>query len=81
MCEKFLKGEYTPSTTLQTEFDQINIMTYTYESSNKDHASWKKEVALYLLGSISDDIVKFWMKWGPERFSMDIFNVILEQST
>ena len=39
VCEKFLKGEYTPSTTLQTEFDQINIMTYTYESSNKDHAS------------------------------------------
>lgn len=39
VCEKFLKGEYTPSTTLQTDFDKINILTYTYESANPDHSN------------------------------------------
>lgn len=56
-------------------------MTYTYESSNPDHANRKKEVALFLLGSISDDIVKFSLKRGPQKFSMEIFNLILQNSS
>lgn len=81
VCEKFLIGENSPSSTLQSDFESINIMTYMYESNHPDHGNRKKEVALFLLGSISEDIIKFRIWKGTDKLSKSILQVILDESS
>lgn len=63
---------------VETNFDEVDVMKYTYNSTNKRHGLKKREVALFLLGSISDDIVKYRERKGATNFSLiNIFGSII----
>jgi hypothetical protein len=67
------KEEYT-----ETNFDEVDVMKYTYNSSDKRHGLKKREVALYILGSLSDDIIKYRNRKGTSNKSLsNIFNSIV----
>lgn len=64
-------------TAIETNFDEVDVMKYTYNSSDAQHGLKKREVALYLLGSLSDDIIKYRNRKGATNLSlMNIFGSI-----
>ena len=53
-------------------------MKYTYNSKDKRHGLKKREVALYILGSLSDDIIKYKNRKGATNKSIiNIFSSIV----
>ena len=69
--------EESKSPSVETNFDDVDVMSYTYDSENSSHGLKKREVALYILGSLSDDILKYKDRKEEEDFSlMNIFNSI-----
>lgn len=65
------------SSSVETNFDEVDVMKYTYDSSEEKHGLKKREVALYLLGSLSDDIIKYRDRKGATNFSLiNIFGSI-----
>lgn len=63
--------------TVETNFDEIDVMKYTYNSSDQRHGLKKREVALYILGSLADDIVKYRNRKGASNLSLvNIFSSI-----
>lgn len=63
---------------IETSFDDIDVMKYTYNSADKRHGLKKREVALFLLGSISDDIIKYRDRKGSGKSSItNIFKSIV----
>ena len=62
---------------VETNFDEVDVLKYTYDSANKNHGLKKREVALYILASLSDDILKYRDRKGSTNFSlMNIFGSI-----
>lgn len=62
---------------VETNFEEIDVMKYTYNSSDPRHGLKKREVALYILGSLSDDIVKYRDRKGATNMSlMNLFGSI-----
>lgn len=55
---------------VETNFDDVNVMEYTYNSSDRRHGLKKREVALYILGSLADDINKYRDRKGATNFSL-----------
>jgi len=78
VAENFLLSmskEKKPS--IETNFDEVDVLKYTYDSPNENHGLKKREVALYILGSLSDDIVKYRDRRGSSNFSLiNIFGSI-----
>ena len=69
--------EKDKSPSVETNFDDVDVMSYTYDSDNKSHGLKKRDVALYILGSLCDDILKYRDRKGEENFSlMNIFGSI-----
>lgn len=62
--------EENKETNVETNFDDIDVLKYTYNSSDKKHGLKKREVALYLLGSLSDDIIKYRDRKGASNFPL-----------
>jgi hypothetical protein len=62
---------------VDTNFDEVDVMKYTYNSPNQNYGLKKREVALYILGSLSDDIIKYRDRKGSASFSANnIFSSI-----
>jgi hypothetical protein len=71
VAEKFLLSmEESKEPSVEANFDDIDVMQYTYNSPSKDYGLKKREVALYILGSLSDDIVKYRDRKGASNFSL-----------
>ena len=63
---------------VETSFDEVDVMKYTYNSSDKRHGLKKREVALFILGSLADDIIKYRNRKGHSNKSIsNIFNSIV----
>ena len=60
-----------------TNFDDMDLMKYTYDSTNPLHPLRKREVGLFILGSMADDIIKYRARRSVEEFNMGIFDKIL----
>lgn len=78
VTENFLLSmEENKESSVETNFDEVDVLKYTYNSSDKNHGLKKREVALYLLGSLSDDIIKYRDRKGSNNFSLiNIFGSI-----
>ena len=61
VAEKFITQtiDQKNSSLEEITFDNINVLEFTYDSSNPKHALKKKEVGLLLIGSIAEDIQVF----------------------
>jgi hypothetical protein len=71
VTENFLLSmEQDKEPSVETNFDEIDVLKYTYNSNDKNHGWKKREVALYLLGSLSDDIIKYRDTRGATNFSL-----------
>jgi hypothetical protein len=71
VTENFLLSmEQDKVPSVETNFDEIDVLKYTYNSKDKNHGWKKREVALYLLGSLSDDIIKYRDTRGATNFSL-----------
>lgn len=46
-------------------FDNIDVMKYEYTCDEADYKKRKQEVGLFLLGTFSDDIVKYSFRQDP----------------
>ena len=79
VTENFLlSNEEHKSSTVETSFDEVDVMKYTYNSKDKRHGLKKREVALYILGSLSDDIIKYKNRKGATNKSIiNIFSSIV----
>lgn len=79
VAEKFLLSMTdNKESGVETNFDEVDVMKYTYNSSDSRHGRKKREVALFLLGSISDDIIKYRDRKGATNFSLiNIFDSIV----
>lgn len=70
--------EENKESSIETSFDEVDVMKYTYNSSDKRHGLKKREVALYILGSLSEDIIKYRNRKGATNASlMNIFSSIV----
>lgn len=79
VAENFLLSmSESKAPSVETNFDEVDVMKYTYNSTDNRHGLKKREVALFLLGSISDDIVKYRERKGATNFSLiNIFGSII----
>lgn len=53
ICERFLllmQKQKLPS--VETNFDDVDVLSYTYDSHDQTHGLKKREVAMYILGSL-----------------------------
>ncbi len=76
VSEKFLQGSAEgTATSVNVEFEDVDVMKYIYKSPHE--ADEKKEVGLYLLGTVSDDIVKYRSRRSLDDFNMSIFERIM----
>jgi hypothetical protein len=72
VAEKFLLSiEESKELSVEKNFDDIHVMQYTYNCPSKDYGLKKREVTLYILGSLSDDKVKYRYRKGASKFSLD----------
>ena len=78
VCEKFLRGSDERQSSLSTDFEEIDVLKNSYECSDPRYKDKKKEVGLYLLGTYSDDIMKFRSRRSLDQFNMSIFDLILD---
>ena len=44
---------------VRLDFESEDLLEFTYVSPNESHQAKRAEVALYVLGTLSDDIIKF----------------------